>query len=191
MIRTVFIFFAALYLAGCASVSPVEQPAVEEPVVDLPLVGTYWVLEAVETPAYRIDLAEAPVGPSGKATAPPYASIYLDFRNEPTEPDIVNYEGAPDGACKLGIGFPCSSSAGWYVQQGRYTPGRPLVRLSRGVVMGVGCDGYWGAVHAYLSAFLPRVFTYSIEGDVLRLYFATDEATHMRYRASPRPEGFR
>jgi hypothetical protein len=178
-------FFTALSLAGCASVSSVEQPAAEQPVADLPLVGTYWVLELIETPAYRADLTEAletsyDNSPSRKAPA------YLYFSDRQTQPDIVNFANAPEESWALFIGLGCGSGAGWYA-----FGSEPIIYLNRGVAYGPGCTGgYWKAIGIVLRGFLFDATTYRIEGDKLRFYPDVRESddTFLEYRARPMPE---
>ncbi len=129
------ILLATLLLAGCASTPPAEKhtaepPVAEQSVADLPLVGPFWVLELIETPAYRVDLTEAlePWYDSfGDSTSPQYPPpAYLYFSDTPTWPDILNYEHAPENSWQLPIGLSCGSGAGWYS-----FGSEPIIYLSR------------------------------------------------------------
>lgn len=179
--------FAALLLAGCASVSSPEQPVEEQPVADLPLVGPFWVLELIETPAYRADLTEA-LEELYERSESPRPPAYLYFSDRPTQTDIVNFEGAPEESWALSIGLGCGGGAGWYA-----FGSEPIINLNRGVVYGPGCvGGYWKAIGIVLRGFLFSGVTYRIEGDRLRFYpdIRSSDDTFLEYHAHPKPEGW-
>lgn len=186
MIRSLLLLIVAV-LSGCASTLNTE-----EPFINYPLIGTYWVLESVETPAYRIDLGEAPTGQQGErprhARPSPYRPA-LDFRRDPASAEFYTYNGASAGSRTLVSKLVCSGGPGWY-WLGQPTSDRRSLRLSLGLIVGTGCDdGYWASVNTYIETFLPDVYAYRIEGDKLRLYFDLGGADNsfFTYRAALRP----